>query len=84
MVGKKKIYEGRNGSIQFSYSIRFIYRTIPENDALRLYLKVGVGHGFLERRKRIVEQHEGEISVQSKLGEGTTITFKLPIYEPAS
>ena len=30
--------------------------------------------------KRIVEQHGGEIRVQSRLGEGTTFFFDLPLW----
>ncbi|WP_138416884.1 ATP-binding protein [Aquibacillus sediminis] len=39
--------------------------------------KKGTGLG-LEIAKNIVEAHHGSISVQSKHGEGTTFTFKLP------
>jgi signal transduction histidine kinase len=33
--------------------------------------------------KRIVEQHGGEIRVQSRPGEGTTFSFDLPLYAPS-
>lgn len=33
--------------------------------------------------KWIVELHGGEITVESKLGEGSTFTFKLPIEKQA-
>ncbi|MED3313676.1 ATP-binding protein, partial [Bacillus thuringiensis] len=33
--------------------------------------------------KWIVELHGGEITVESKLGEGSTFTFKLPIEKRA-
>jgi len=33
--------------------------------------------------KRIVEQHGSEIQVQSRLSEGTTFSFELPLYTPA-
>jgi signal transduction histidine kinase len=32
--------------------------------------------------KRIVSQHEGEISVESVVGDGTTIIVDLPLYDP--
>jgi signal transduction histidine kinase/pSer/pThr/pTyr-binding forkhead associated (FHA) protein len=38
----------------------------------------GTGLG-LAVTKKIVEEHEGSISVQSKLGEGTTFTLRLPV-----
>jgi two-component system phosphate regulon sensor histidine kinase PhoR len=33
--------------------------------------------------KRIVDQHEGKIGVDSLVGQGTTMTVELPIYNPA-
>ncbi|MGD8463243.1 MAG: HAMP domain-containing sensor histidine kinase [Anaerolineae bacterium] len=33
--------------------------------------------------KRIVEQHGGQVRVQSRVGEGTTVSFDLPLYTPA-
>jgi signal transduction histidine kinase len=33
--------------------------------------------------KRIVEQHGGQVRVQSRVGEGTTVSFDLPLYVPA-
>jgi two-component system NtrC family sensor kinase len=39
----------------------------------------GTGLGLAVARK-IVEEHDGSISVQSKLGEGTTFTVRLPVY----
>ena len=38
----------------------------------------GTGLG-LAVTKKIVEEHEGSISVQSKVGEGTTFTIRLPV-----
>jgi two-component system sensor histidine kinase ResE len=40
----------------------------------------GVGSGLgLTITRKIVEAHGGEISVSSKVGEGTTFTFTLPL-----
>jgi signal transduction histidine kinase len=46
-----------------------------------------VGHGTglgLYLTHQIVEQHGGTIRVESAVGEGTTVTIKLPASEPAS
>jgi signal transduction histidine kinase len=32
--------------------------------------------------KNIIEQHRGEINVESKAGKGTTVTLRLPINLP--
>ncbi|MCS6886431.1 MAG: two-component regulator propeller domain-containing protein [Acidobacteriota bacterium] len=50
----------------------------PYRQAKQKHAKAGVGLG-LAIVKRIVEAHGGEITVTSKLGEGTTFTFTLPI-----
>ncbi len=44
------------------------------------YKKVGSGLG-LYITKRIIEAHNGEINLESKLGEGTKITVTLPTYK---
>jgi signal transduction histidine kinase len=42
----------------------------------------GTGLG-LAIAKRIIEQHGGTIQIQSRVGEGTTVLFDLPVYKPA-
>ena len=48
----------------------------------RSFRRPGSGLG-LTIVKRIVEQHGGEVKVQSQVGEGTTFTFDLPLYTPS-
>jgi two-component system phosphate regulon sensor histidine kinase PhoR len=48
----------------------------------RSFRRQGSGLG-LAIVKRIVEQHGGTVRVQSRLGEGTTVSFGLPVYVPA-
>jgi len=47
----------------------------------RSFRRQGSGLG-LAIVKRIVDQHGGDIQVQSQPGEGTTISFSLPVYVP--
>ncbi|MGD0542072.1 MAG: ATP-binding protein [Tepidisphaeraceae bacterium] len=42
----------------------------------------GTGLG-LAVAKKIVDEHDGSISLKSALGEGTTFTIRLPVYSPA-
>lgn len=46
------------------------------------FRRTGSGLG-LAIAKRIVQQHGGELCIQSQPGEGTTVSFDLPIYDPA-
>ncbi len=44
---------------------------------------VGVGTGLgLSISYKIVEEHKGEIEVDSKVGKGTTFTLRLPVDRP--
>ena len=38
----------------------------------------GSGHSFKSNVERIVRAHKGEVSVQSKEGEGTCFTLRFP------
>ncbi len=46
------------------------------------FRRKGSGLG-LAIAKRVVKQHGGELRIQSQPGEGTTVFFDLPIYDPA-
>lgn len=62
--------------------IPFIFDTAYRSSRELTIHRTGSGLG-LAIVKRIVSQHEGEIRASSILGEGTTITFELPLYKPA-
>ena len=51
----------------------------PREGRLR---RTGSGLGLAIVRK-IVEQHGGQVQIQSKLGAGTTVTINLPLYAPS-
>ncbi len=66
---------------------------IPEADREWLFNAFHRGHNVSDRPgtglglvivKRCVDLHGGSIKVESKLGEGTTVTVRLPIFRPAS
>jgi len=59
-----------------------IFDTAYRAPDARSFRRKGSGLG-LAIVKRIVEQHEGEIRVQSRSGEGTTFSFDLPLYAPS-
>src|SRR5262249_10565642 len=65
---------------------------IPEADREWLFNAFHCGHNVSDRPgtglglvivKRCVDLHGGNIKVESKLGEGTTVTVRLPISGPA-
>ncbi len=55
-----------------------IFQTLERKDE---YESTGIG---LTVTKKIIEQYGGHISVQSKVGDGTTFLFTLPKHEPAT
>ena len=59
-----------------------IFDTAYRAPDARSFRRKGSGLG-LAIVKRIVEQHGGEIRVQSRPGEGTTFSFDLPLYVPS-
>ena len=58
-----------------AYIFETAYR-VPDAQSLR---RAGTGLG-LAIVKRIVQQHGGQIQVQSELGQGSTFAFDLPVY----
>jgi PAS domain S-box-containing protein len=66
---------------------------IPEADREWLFNAFHRGHNVTDRPgtglglvivKRCVDLHGGEINVESKLNEGTTVTVRLPVFSPKS
>jgi len=60
----------------------YIFETAYRSPETRKYKRQGSGYG-LAIVKRIVEQHGGKIHVDSRLHEGTTFYFDLPLYTPS-
>jgi signal transduction histidine kinase len=61
--------------------IPYVFDTAYRAPVTKSMKRSGSGLG-LAIAKRIVEQHEGEIQIQSQLGEGTTVFFSVPAYKP--
>jgi two-component system phosphate regulon sensor histidine kinase PhoR len=62
--------------------IPFVFDTAYRSPSVGSVHRTGSGLG-LAIVKRIVGQHEGDIRVNSVVGEGTTMTVDLPLYNPA-
>jgi two-component system sensor histidine kinase ResE len=62
--------------------IPFVFDTAYRSPVAGSVKRSGSGLG-LAIAKRVIEGHGGEISVQSKAGEGTNVAFSLPVYKPA-
>ena len=60
----------------------FVFDTAYRSPAVKSVKRAGSGLG-LAIAKRVVQQHGGQIRVQSKVGEGTTVAFSLPVYKPS-
>jgi signal transduction histidine kinase len=61
----------------------YIFETAYRSPETRKHKRQGSGYG-LAIVKRIVEQHGGTIRVESRLHEGTTFFFDLPLFTPSS
>ena len=61
--------------------VPFVFDTAYRSPIVRSVKRTGSGLG-LAIAKRIVEQQGGEIKIQSKMGEGTTVSFNVPLYKP--
>ena len=91
--GKVSISARRNGDMA-EFSVKDTGIGISEKDKIKLFQPftqldsatnrqyAGTGLG-LSLVKRFVEMHEGNIRVESEVGEGTTFTFELPLREMA-
>jgi two-component system, OmpR family, phosphate regulon sensor histidine kinase PhoR len=61
----------------------FVFDTAYRSPNKGSIIRTGSGLG-LAIVKRIVDQHEGKVRINSVLGEGTTLTIDLPIYNPST
>ncbi len=71
-----------NGSGILEEDLPYIFDTAYRSRTVQGADQTGSGLG-LAIVKRIVEQHEGTVRADSTIGEGTTITVDLPVYNPA-
>ncbi len=60
----------------------FVFETAYRSKNKESISRPGSGLG-LAIVKHIVNQHEGQVRIDSVLGEGTTVTIDLPVYNPA-
>jgi len=60
----------------------YVFHTAYRAPVTKSMKRSGSGLG-LAIAKRIVEQHGGKIRIQSKVGEGTTVSFNVPLYKPS-
>ncbi|KYG33155.1 ATP-binding protein [Alkalihalobacillus trypoxylicola] len=67
-----------NGSGISEQDLPFVFERFFKADKARTRAKGGTGLG-LAIAKNIIDSHKGKISVHSKLNEGTTFTFRLPV-----
>lgn len=61
----------------------YIFETAYRSPETRKFKRQGSGYG-LAIVKRVVEQHGGKIQVHSRLDEGTTFFFDIPLYNPSN
>ncbi|KGA98549.1 sensor histidine kinase [Alkalihalobacillus alcalophilus ATCC 27647 = CGMCC 1.3604] len=67
-----------NGSGIAEQDLPYVFERFYKADKARTRAKGGTGLG-LAIAKNIIDSHKGEITVRSKLNEGTCFSFKLPI-----
>jgi signal transduction histidine kinase len=93
-LGRRHIFTNLlTNAVKYSYAGRAVWFRdqgigIPEADREWLFNAFQRGHNVDDRPgtglglvivKRCVELHRGKITVESKIGQGTTVTVRLPI-----